>query len=164
MSPVKLFVFGCIGVLGATIVGIIFRFAGTPLVDLYNADRGQGSIFTVGFFFTLDPVFFAFFVAIYGAYAKISKRRLSSFLVYFHFLISVAFTGVVLWFFRDNVDLYNPNWLTNWPPFLMTQARLFAISRVVFVIAQILFIVNLLFSWFFGRPIQSDQELMESPG
>jgi heme/copper-type cytochrome/quinol oxidase subunit 1 len=56
---------------------------------------------------------------------------------------------------RDGVDLPGPEWEQLPRPQYETEALVFVIARIIFVSAQLLFLMNLAWSYFFGREIQT---------
>lgn len=148
---VKAFTVSCVGLFVATFMVVITRPTGRPPVDFYNANRGQLGLFTVGFFTLADPVLFGFYAAAYAAFTKLSGRQAKRPLALLHFGSMIITSVFVLWLARTGIDLVSPDWQTQWGPLYRSEVVGFTLSKVVFWIAQIIFLVNLAWSCFDPR-------------
>ena len=81
--------------------------------------------------------------------------KLNRLLVSVHFWTSLAFVSFVIYLALIRVDLALPDWLQEFGSHFEMQARVFIGTRIIFGLAQIIFLVNLLWSGFFGRKIQT---------
>lgn len=144
----KLFLITAIILFLVSSLRYLTRPIGDTPIDFYNRFHGKSTIWGVGSFVLLDPIFFAVFAVIYAACWKCGVKGLSRLLIQVHFWTSVTFAVAVLWLARPSIDLYNPAWLCNWPPFFRTQLKIFGISRWVFAVGQLAFITNLARSLF----------------
>jgi len=57
----------------------------------------------------------------------------------------------------DGVDLPSPGWPEMFKAQFETPVRLLIIGRIMFGVAQIIFLVNLFWSFLFGREIQTQK-------
>jgi heme/copper-type cytochrome/quinol oxidase subunit 1 len=151
-SPARLFAIVGAGVFVITFLTDLHKIAGTPALDLA---RGDEAVFNVSHLYVLDPLFFALSAGLYTLYARVCGRQLNRLLVSVHFWTSLAFISFVIYLALIRVDLVPPDWLQEFGSHFEMQARVFIGTRIIFGLAQIIFLVNLLWSGFFGRKIQT---------
>jgi len=142
-SPARLFTVGFVGILAVTALTFVTRSWGRPVVDLYRGDDG---LFNIAHLYLFDPVIFGALASVYWLYVRWTGKRPGSTLVAFHFWVSTAFAALVIYLAYMTVDLPLPNWSAEIGPRLANQARLFVVARLLFAIAQVIFVVNLVWT------------------
>jgi cytochrome c oxidase subunit 1 len=149
-SPAKLFWIACAIVWVVTILSALYRIIGTTALDLFRHDSG---IFNVSHLVGLNPLLFALLATIYAMYAKICRRRLVPVLVSVHFWTTLAFALLVVYLSRDRLDIPVPDWREQSGTRYEIQATVFLAARIVFGLAQMVFLFNLAWSYFLGREL-----------
>jgi cytochrome c oxidase subunit I len=153
-SPAKLFAIGFAGTLAISILSFLFSVFGEIAFDMVREDE---SLLNVGHLSLLVPLLLGLCAGLYALYARICRRKLNPLLVSIHFWISLAFACYVIYLSRDRLDLPAPGWQEFLRAKYETPARVFIIGRIMFGAAQIIFLMNLFWSFFFGREIQTDK-------
>ena len=153
-SPAKLFAIGFAGILAVTIFDILSHYSGPIAFDIVREDR---SLLSVGGLSIFVPLLIGLCAGLYALYARICRRKLNPLLVSIHFWISLAFACYVIYLSRDRVDLPSPDWQEMAKAQYETPVRVFIIGRIMFGVAQIIFLVNFLWSYFWGREIQAQK-------
>src|SRR5690242_2121976 len=152
VSPARLFASVGVGVFVVTFLTDLHKIAGTPALDLARGDEG---VFSVSHLYLLNPLFFALSAGLYALYARVCDRQLNRLLVSVHFWTSLAFVCFVIYLALIRVDLAPSDWQQEFGPHFETQARVFIVTRIMFGVAQIICLVNLLWSGFFGHKTQT---------
>jgi heme/copper-type cytochrome/quinol oxidase subunit 1 len=151
-SPAKLFAIGFVGIFAVTILSGLYSVSGGIALDMF---RGDDSLFDVGPLSLLVPLLFGLCAVLYALFARVCQRGLNPILVSIHFWTGLAFACFLVYLSRDRIDIPIPDWKEVLRPQLETEALVFVIARIIFVSAELLFVVNLLGSYFFGREIQT---------
>jgi len=151
-SPAKLFAIGFVGILAATVFDILSHSSGPIAFDIVQEDK---RLLSVGGLSIFVPLLLGLCAGLYALYARICRRKLNSLLVSIHFWISLAFACYVIYLSQDRVDLPSPGWPEMFKTQFETPARVFIIGRIMFGVAQIIFLVNIFWSYFFAREIQT---------
>jgi heme/copper-type cytochrome/quinol oxidase subunit 1 len=153
-SPAKLFAIGFLSILGVTFVSNITRFSGVVALDKFRADE---STFNIAHLELLVPLVIALNAGIYALFARISRNKLNPILVSIHFWTSLAFACFLIYLARDSVDLPATDWHEIVRPQLEPEVPVFIYARILYGAVQIIFLLNLLWSYFWGREIQAQK-------